>query len=614
MTWNRGFLCVLVVLLPFAVTAELIEVPIAPNVEKGQTQEGVVYCWPGSIIQTEGIDLNAEPVVPDLRRQLSREEVSIEEPGPVIDDLNPIYIEGFDPGWVTNWFGPAGGGYDAGGTYHYWLWTERTERSSGGSYAAYCAGDATEVPDPAVDTYPDDMATWIYYGPVDMSMYEGAAVEFDYFIDCEARWDNMFVGISTDGSNYTGNFYSGYAGMWYTDEMITLDFTGPEPTVYFLFKFASDFAVSSGEGAWIDQVRIYGEFDGLPDLQITDVTWNPTNPAPGAAVDIDVAYMNTGPDNAGPFYVDLFLDTDGVAPEIGELGDLYAFIPGVLCPGDFGTHTFTTTYPSDGTRWLYALIDTDEIIEEENEDNNRWGVGKLPVGVATIVTAGPITPYTLPVGGGTISYLATGTQYGGNVVQPAWVTISHEGYGNAVEVFQTNPLPLNAGSSVSATLSHYIPGNAPGGTYNVYVNYGVYPWQPFDTGQASFIKDGPVADGASNLGNLGITTTWTETTPELTGDADDILQLPEEFAMGAAYPNPFNPTTNMMVTLPETAELVVTVYNLQGQEVERLAEGVYNAGQHQLTFDGSGLASGVYLVRTETSLGNSAIQKVMLMK
>jgi len=98
------------------------------------------------------------------------------------------------------------------------------------------------------------------------------------------------------------------------------------------------------------------------------------------------------------------------------------------------------------------------------------------------------------------------------------------------------------------------------------------------------------------------------------GSGEQVAELPSTLQLSPAYPNPFNPATTISVALPEVAELRVTVYNMRGQEVAQLAAGEYQAGNHQLTFDAQGLATGVYLVQAQTDFGNSAIQKVMLMK
>ncbi len=90
--------------------------------------------------------------------------------------------------------------------------------------------------------------------------------------------------------------------------------------------------------------------------------------------------------------------------------------------------------------------------------------------------------------------------------------------------------------------------------------------------------------------------------------------VPRDFELGEAYPNPFNPTTSISVSLPESAELTVQVYNLSGRLVATLSEGHMDAGSHSLTFDGSNLASGVYFVHAIVPGELNATRKLVLMK
>ncbi|MCB2213426.1 T9SS type A sorting domain-containing protein [bacterium] len=95
---------------------------------------------------------------------------------------------------------------------------------------------------------------------------------------------------------------------------------------------------------------------------------------------------------------------------------------------------------------------------------------------------------------------------------------------------------------------------------------------------------------------------------------DPETALANEFALSAAWPNPFNAATTLTITLPETSELTVMVYNVAGQQVAQLADGSFNAGTHELTFDASGLASGLYFVRATVPGQMTQTQKVMLVR
>ena len=65
------------------------------------------------------------------------------------------------------------------------------------------------------------------------------------------------------------------------------------------------------------------------------------------------------------------------------------------------------------------------------------------------------------------------------------------------------------------------------------------------------------------------------------------------------YPNPFNPTTVIRYTLPHRAPVTLSVYNTLGQFVARLVNDTEEAGDHSVRFDGTSLASGVYICRMQ---------------
>lgn len=82
-------------------------------------------------------------------------------------------------------------------------------------------------------------------------------------------------------------------------------------------------------------------------------------------------------------------------------------------------------------------------------------------------------------------------------------------------------------------------------------------------------------------------------------DAPEAGALPTRYALEANYPNPFNPTTSIRFQVPQTGNVTLKVFNIQGQEVATLFDGNMAAGAKTVTFDGRNLASGVYLYQMQ---------------
>jgi len=73
--------------------------------------------------------------------------------------------------------------------------------------------------------------------------------------------------------------------------------------------------------------------------------------------------------------------------------------------------------------------------------------------------------------------------------------------------------------------------------------------------------------------------------------------LPVAFELNQNYPNPFNPTTVVGYQLPVAGNVQLVIYDMLGRKVATLAEGHQTAGAHQVRFNATGLASGVYICR-----------------
>jgi len=99
------------------------------------------------------------------------------------------------------------------------------------------------------------------------------------------------------------------------------------------------------------------------------------------------------------------------------------------------------------------------------------------------------------------------------------------------------------------------------------------------------------------------------------GESTDITDavIPATSKLYQNYPNPFNPVTQIRFDIAKTGNVKLSVYNINGQKVAELANGVMNAGIHSVEFDGSNLNSGVYYYTLET-YGIRHTQKMILTK
>lgn len=91
------------------------------------------------------------------------------------------------------------------------------------------------------------------------------------------------------------------------------------------------------------------------------------------------------------------------------------------------------------------------------------------------------------------------------------------------------------------------------------------------------------------------------------------IAVPLEYTLSQNYPNPFNPITQIEYSVPKDGYVSLKVYNDLGQEVVDLFSGIQRTGNYKATFDGTGLASGVYFYKLQSE-NVSITKKLVLMK
>ena len=95
--------------------------------------------------------------------------------------------------------------------------------------------------------------------------------------------------------------------------------------------------------------------------------------------------------------------------------------------------------------------------------------------------------------------------------------------------------------------------------------------------------------------------------------------LPAAFSLEQNFPNPFNSSTVINFDVPQAADVAMEVYNLAGQKVAILVDGVRQAGSYQIQWDGKDdagheLASGVYMYRVRSDGVELATRKLLMLR
>ncbi len=121
-----------------------------------------------------------------------------------------------------------------------------------------------------------------------------------------------------------------------------------------------------------------------------------------------------------------------------------------------------------------------------------------------------------------------------------------------------------------------------------------------------------VIDGFA--GNDGMLNSWSLLiTLDSPNDIEDEYDLsPNDFILHQNYPNPFNPSTIISFHLPVNGDVTLKIYDILGREVATLVNEFKEAGRHDVTFDASGLASGIYFYRIQAGSFNQTKKMILL--
>ena len=94
----------------------------------------------------------------------------------------------------------------------------------------------------------------------------------------------------------------------------------------------------------------------------------------------------------------------------------------------------------------------------------------------------------------------------------------------------------------------------------------------------------------------------------------DIAEHPEVFSIGDPYPNPFNPVVNFDIDITKDSYVSAKIYNIMGQEIATVYEGMLSGEKHKMTWMASNQASGIYFVRVAIDNNPASHRKIVLLK
>jgi len=261
-------------------------------------------------------------------------------------------------------------------------------------------------------------------------------------------------------------------------------------------------------------------------------------------------------------------------------------------------------------QWDSPCIDTGDPNPIHNDpDGTRADMGawyydqSLPVRIL-------LTPYNAPIqipaSGGSFQYAIQATNIADStLITSLWCNLTLPNGTTFGPVLGPVRISLGSGQTISRVRTQNISAHAPAGMYH----YNAYAAAAGDTSEDNFVFT-KLAAGDWGLGDGG----WTNTGEEFAGEMPSMASIhPSSFILHPCVPNPFNPTTVASFELRVSSYISLRIYDTAGRLVATLADGWRDAGNHQITFDGSGLPSGIYIAKL-TAGDYSQVQKMILMK
>lgn len=264
--------------------------------------------------------------------------------------------------------------------------------------------------------------------------------------------------------------------------------------------------------------------------------------------------------------------------------------------GDFGPYLLS--YTAGVCCWETNSASNPAVVITESNFTNYVGEANAYVTTAnlsnfcSIIAAGP----GCFSNGHCIADL-DGGEFWFNVYQPNSATDCYAMYMSVSPAYTPSVCTPLVGVAQGGALLGYFATDASNGLFpSVYNETGTH--------QTTFVIDAPAACDET----VHVSVWYEDLCPEVNAG-----EQAASFELAQNFPNPFNPTTSINFTLPEAGEASLKVYDMNGREVATLVNGMTERGAHTVTFDASGLSTGVYFYTLKAGELTST-QKMVLVK
>ena len=497
-------------------------------------------------------------------------------------------------------------------------------------WCCYCDFNGRNNPRwPDEDQYLNNMNAWTWWGPMNMEEWTGGAVAFWMFNDyphyardsltvliCEPDFVTSNGDVFRENCGIGRTFPRGSQGDWefhwfyfdsvYVDGELT-SMLGLEE-VWLAFVWQSDNRDIVGTGAYIDDVTVSwddGLFDIFPirtyigyEVNEDSTFWTNQDPEENDEIKFRLDWGVEGAGETPPFVINCILDdnlvyTDTVTALAG-IDSTYIFIPDTI---------WTVTAADHVLRFeLDVPLEDGGLIEESNEDNNdaereifvEWN----PAPMFEILT--PAEDSTRMVG---------------NTYDIHWTVTDSNEFDDTFRIYlywkeDTTGLAANPDTIFDYNWIYTSLRAARGDgsytwNYSAEIGEGV-----IDTGAVfwivGFASDGypgnrttAISPGTLYLPPVAVWDNWGE-------------QLPGEFGLTRAFPNPFNRGLTAEYSLPAPDYIKLKVYDMAGRHITTLVDGDSQAGRHSVAWQPESSPAGVYMLKLEAG-SKASLKKIVYM-